>query len=234
MLDPAQSWSNPLTREAVERVLGAKVLSWPNQYVTAFTHKSAIGYPGASSESFEVLEFLGDSVLGLCVSRYLYDTYRHTDEGFLTQLRTKLVSGKTLATIAQQLGLQHLVIMSAKAYHSNFNHNPRILEDVLESLIGAVYLDMGLSAARTFIINFLNQYITPDMLRNTNYKDGLMQYAQAQGEPLPVYSSTPAEQCGFHIVVHVCGVEGQGWGRTKRDGEQEAAKRALDILRGCM
>ena len=227
----SQNWSNPLTRDAVERVLGAKVLSWPHQYVTAFTHKSAIGYPGASAESFEVLEFLGDSVLNFVVGKYLFDTYKNTNEGFLTQLRTKLVSGKTLATIAQQLGLQHLVIMSAKAYKSSFNTNPRILEDVLEALIGAVYLDMGLVAAREFIINFLNVHITPDMLRHTNFKDSIMQYAQGHDAPLPVYSSTPAEHGGFHIVVSVCGVEGHGYGRTKREGEQEAAQDALQRLR---
>ena len=216
-----------LSREAVERVLGARVLSWPNQYITAFTHKSAVGLPGASTESFEVLEFLGDSVLNFVVGKYLFDAYRNTDEGYLTQLRTKLVSGKTLATIARQLGLQHLVIMSQKAYGAQFNNNPRILEDVLEALIGAMYLDMGLTATRTFIINFLNSYVTPEMLRNTNYKDQLMQYAQARGAPLPVYSSTPAEGGGFNVVAHACGVDGHGWGRTKRDGEQEAAQNAL-------
>lgn len=74
------------------------------------SHKSAIGLPGASTDSFEVLEFLGDSVLNFVVGKYLFDAHKNTNEGFLTQMRTKLVSGKTLTTIAQQLGLQHLVI----------------------------------------------------------------------------------------------------------------------------
>jgi len=220
-----------LSRDAVERVLGAKVLSWPNQYITAFTHKSAIGLPNASTQSFEVLEFLGDSVLNFVVGKYLFDTYQDTNEGFLTQMRTKLVSGKTLAHIAKHLGLHYLVLMSQKAYDNNFNTNPRILEDVLESLIGAMYLDMGLSATRTFIIGILNTYVTQDMLRNTNYKDQLMQYAQAQGHPLPVYTSSLAEGGGFHVTVQMCDLTGSGWGQTKRDGEQDAAHDALQSLR---
>ncbi len=90
-----------------------------------------------------------------------------------------------------------------------------------------MYLDLGLVAARTFIVNMLNAYVTPDMLRNPNFKDQLRQYAHARGAPLPVYSSTPAGTGGFDIIVHACGITGNGWGRTKRDGEQEAAQNAL-------
>lgn len=220
-------WHNPLTQEALETVLGFRVLSWPGSYVTACTHKSAVRYPGASTESFEKLEFLGDAVLGFIVARYLYETYPEANEGFLTQMRTKLVSGKALAQIASKMGLERLIIMSPKALASGFNTNPRILEDVLESLIGAVFLDAGMVAARTFVMNIICHYVDHTaLLKNTNYKDTLMQYCQARAEPLPTYDSSSVPH-GFRVVAGACGVVGEGRGTTKREGEQEAAKYVL-------
>lgn len=220
-------WHNPLTQEALEAVLGFRVLSWPGSYVTAFTHKSAVRYPGAANESFEKLEFLGDAVLGFIVGRYLYESYPESNEGFLTQMRTKLVSGKALAQIASRMGLSNLVIMSPKALASNFNTNPRILEDVLESLIGAIFLDAGMVAARTFVLNMIAQFVDhSSLMKNTNYKDTLMQYCQARAEPLPTYESYSVDT-GFRVVAGACGIHSEGRGTTKREGEQEAAKYVL-------
>jgi ribonuclease-3 len=224
---PPYTWSNPLTKEALEAVLGFRVLSWPGSYVTAFTHKSAVRYPGAADQSFEKLEFLGDSVLGFIVARYLYETYPEENEGFLTQMRTKLVSGKALSAIATRMGLSHLVIMSPKAMHSGFNTNPRILEDVLESLIGAIFLDAGMVAARTFVLGMIHAHVDHSaLLKNTNYKDTLMQYCQARAQSLPDYASRPCEG-GFEVVARACGREGYGRGGTKREAEQMAAQSAL-------
>lgn len=224
------SWTNPLTKDKLENVLGFHVLHWPGSYVTAFTHKSAVGYPGASTESFEKLEFLGDAVLGFIVGRYLYESYKDSpniNEGFLTQLRTKLVSGKALAVIAQRMNLHSLIIMSPKAMRSNFNTNPRILEDVLESLIGAVFEDQGMVAARQFVLNIIHTHVDTDMLRNKNYKDKLMQWCQQHSEPLPEYISTTLPDGGFSVVAHACGRSGTGQGSTKREAEQNAAQECL-------
>lgn len=224
------SWKNPLTKEKLERILGFQVLHWPGSYVTAFTHKSAVGYPGASTESFEKLEFLGDAVLGFIVGRYLYESYKDTptiNEGFLTQLRTKLVSGKALAVIAQRMNIDSLIIMSPKAMRSNFNTNPRILEDVLESLIGAVFVDQGMVAARQFVLNIIHTHVDTEMLRNRNFKDKLMQWCQQRGEPLPEYISTTLPDGGFSVAARACGQSGTGRGGTKRDAEQIAAQECL-------
>lgn len=225
---PNNTWTNPLTQEALEAVLGFRVLSWPASYVTAFTHKSAVGYPGAARESYEKLEFLGDAVLGFIVGRYLFETYPNGNEGFLSKMRTKLVSGKALSDIALRMGLQHLIIMSPKALHSKFNLNARILEDVLESLIGAIFLDAGMVAARSFVMNMIHLYVDREaLLKNTNYKDMLMQLCQARGEPLPIYTATETENRTFHVVAVACGMQGSGHGTTKRKAEQMAAKHAL-------
>ncbi len=219
-----------LTKEALEAVLGFRVLSWPGEYVTAFTHKSAVGLPGAAPQSFEKLEFLGDAVLGFIVGRYLYETYPSENEGFLTQMRTKLVSGKALSGIAERMGLSHFVIMSPNALRSGFNNNPRILEDVLESLIGAVFLDAGMVAARSFVLSMLQRYIDYNALtKNTNYKDTLMQYCQSIAHPLPVYVAHP-QPYGFDVVAQACGVHGRGAGKTKRAAEQQAARGVLVAL----
>jgi ribonuclease-3 len=218
------------TKEALEAVLGFRVLSWPGSYVTAFTHKSAVGSPGAASESFEKLEFLGDAVLGFIVGRYLYESYPQANEGFLTQMRTKLVSGKALSAIAARMGLQGLVIMSPKALRSGFNTNPRILEDVLESLVGAIFLDAGMVAARSFVLDMFAKYVDHESLnKNTNYKDSLMQYCQSIAQPLPVYDSFPHAQ-GFGVTATACGAQGFGTGRTKRAAEQLAARGVLVTL----
>jgi ribonuclease-3 len=223
----------PLTKQAVETdILGFRVLSWPGAFLTAFTHKTAAGLPGAGDACFEKLEFLGDSVLGFIVARYLYETYPTANEGFLTQMRTKLVSGKALAGIAHRMGLSRYVIMSSKALRSGFNSSPRILEDVLESLIGAVFLDSGMVAARSFVLAIIHKHIDHASLKkNYNFKDSLMQFCQAtRGQALPVYDSRPRpveSGGGFDVVAAACGARGQGSGKTKREAEQAAARAVL-------
>lgn len=224
--------TRPLTRLAVEAVLGFRVLNWPGAYVTAFTHKTAVGMPGAAGESFEKLEFLGDAVLGFVVGRHLYDAYPAANEGFLTQLRTKLVSGKALAEMARRMGLGDLVLMSPKAMASGFNENPRILEDVLESLIGAVFLDAGMVAAREFVLHCIHTHVDRAALaKNLNYKDQLMQHCHAHAQPLPVYTDTGMpDGGGFRTVAAACGASGTGAGPTKRASQQHAARSLLVAL----
>ena len=234
-----EEFRNPLTKEALETVVGFRVLSWPGEYVTACTHKSALRFMPGQRHSFEKLEFLGDAVLGFVVGKHLYDAYPDENEGFLTQMRTKLVSGKALSDIARKMGLDRLVIMSPKALRSGFNTNPRILEDVLESLIGAVFLDAGMVAARTFVMTILDRYIDRQSLtKNTNYKDILMQYCQARGRDLPNYDHVPEQQQQqqhqqhgtFCVLTHACGVRGYGRGATKKLAEQQSAKHVLMML----
>lgn len=224
-----------VTKETLQQCLGYQILNWPGSYICALTHKSAAGViPWAASESYEKLEFLGDSILNFIVGRYLFETYGNSptiNEGFLTQMRTKLVSGKALATIAQRMGLHHVVIMSDKAMCSGFNTNPRILEDVLEALIGACYLDLGLVGARQFVLSIIHTYVDKSMLENTNYKDALMQYCQAQGKdvPLPEYDSTKVGDV-FHVTARACGVTGKGHAKVKKEAQQHAARECLRVL----
>ena len=219
-------------RKGVEHVLGFRILSWPGEYVNALTHTSAVGRPGAGTRSFEKLEFLGDAVIGFVIGRYLYDAYPDADEGFLTQMRTKLVSGEALAGVAKRMGLAELIIMSPKALRQNFHQNPRILEDVFEALCGAIFLDAGMAAARQFVLASIHTHIDHASLgRNTNYKDQAMQYCQARAMELPVYTVLDTANKEFRVSAQFARVSGIGTGRTKRAAEQAAARDALVHLR---
>ena len=99
-----------VTKPQIEHLIGTKIKNL-DLYQKAFTHKSALKEYEKLNESFETLEFIGDSVLGFVITKFLFDQYESRQEGFLTKARTKLVRGETLARIAKILGLEHIVIM---------------------------------------------------------------------------------------------------------------------------
>lgn len=229
MAEPRPAAGAALTREALERVLGFKVVDL-NKYVSVFLHKSASRDCGR--ESYERYEFIGDAVINFVVAKYLYDKYPGADEGFLTRVRTKLVSGKCLSFLAEKLGLQHYIVMNQKAIRKGWNSNPRILEDVYESLVGAIYMDLGLSVAKTFVLTVIERFIDfEDVVRDTNYKDILMRYTQSRATPLPEYRIMNESAKIFDIEVYVHGRAcGRGQDKCKKDAEQAAARQALGVL----
>jgi ribonuclease-3 len=144
-----------IDKDSVEHLVGTKI-SNIDLYQKAFTHKSALKENEDLSGSFETLEFIGDSVLGFVITKFLYDKYENRQEGFLTKARTKLVRGETLAFIASKLGLNNWIIMDEKGMRNEWNKNPKILEDAFEALVGAIYMDLGLIHAREFILRIYN------------------------------------------------------------------------------
>ena len=228
----ATACDRPLTREVLERILGFRVLDF-DKYLSVFTHKSAVRDTGL--QSYERYEYIGDAVLNFVVAKYLYDTFPHEDEGFLTRVRTKLVSGKFLATISERLGLQYYITMNRKAIQQGWYSNPRIMEDVFESLVGCLYLDLGLMTAKNFILAVIEQHSLDDILRDTNYKDALMRFAHARGLPLPEYRVVNDPQVTrqplFYVVAVLNGaVLGHGQDASKKGAEQKAAEMSLRHL----
>ena len=197
-------------------------------YERAFTHKSALKEDETLSGSFETLEFIGDSVLGFVITKFLYDRYEDKQEGFLTKARTKLVRGETLAKIATKMELYKWIKMDEKGMRNEWNHNPKILEDAFEALIGAIYMDMGLLHAKEFILRIYNDpsFVNMDSIMvDDNYKDHLMRYCQSNGLSLPVYNVGHHENGVFYIDVFVDGVcLGRGFAKNKKQAEQNAAK----------
>lgn len=222
-----------LTKESLEEVLGFKVFDFA-PYITVFTHKSAMKL--TQGDSYERYEFIGDACINFLVARLLFDMYPAADEGFLTRVRTKLVSGTCLSQLAWKLGLQNFIIMNQRSMRHGFNTNPRILEDVFEALVGCIYLQNGMVSAKTFLMSVFNRFVDfNEILRDTNYKDGLMRYAQARGMPLPEYTvvnTSHDASIAFVVRVSLNAFVGQGMGSSKKQAEQEAARHLLYLLGG--
>ena len=221
-----------LDRKEIDVLVGTKVKD-VTLYLRAFTHKSALK-KYTLTESFETLEFMGDSVLGFVITKMLFDQYEEQQEGFLTKARTKLVRGNTLAIIAKKLGLDKWVIMDDKGMRNGWNGNDKILEDVFEALVGAIYMDLGLIHAKKFILDI---YKNPDMVDmnqlmvDDNYKDRLMRYCQQNKIELPIYNINTHNNSIFHVSVVLNGqVVASGHAKNKKQAEQNAAQQALDLI----
>ena len=227
-------FSELCSRNEVETLLGMRVRTL-EYYQEALLHKSAVKLYKAS-RSNERLEFIGDSVLNLVIAKYLFTMYPNENEGFMTKLRTRIVSGKCLSKIARQMNIHAYIRMNEKAIRQGWNENSRILEDTFESLIGAIYLDMGIFYAQDFIITRLQLYVDfNDIMTDTNYKDMLMRYTQARSINLPEYAleneEGPNHNKSFCVNVYVNGnVYGVGTAKNKKQAEQDAAYQALCAL----
>ena len=217
----------------IEELVGTKIKNL-DLYQKAFTHKSAIKEYEQFTESFETLEFIGDSVLGFVITKFLFDRYESQQEGFLTKARTKLVRGETLAKIANTLNLNELVIMDEKGMRNQWNNNPKILEDVFEALIGAIYMDIGLIHAKEFILRIYQDPEIVDMnsiMVDDNYKDHLMRHCQVNNWPLPEYRVCAHHEGLFYIDIYIDNMfRARGAAKSKKQAEQNAAQMYFQVL----
>ncbi len=227
LIDPPELNSND-----VDNLVGTKVKDI-SLYLRAFTHKSALK-KYTLTESFETLEFMGDSVLGFIITKMLFDKYENLQEGFLTKARTKLVRGATLAHIARHMGLENWVLMDDKGCRNGWTSNDKILEDVFEALVGAIYMDLGLLYAKRFVLDIYSNptIINMDQIMvDDNFKDQLMRYCQQSKIPLPVYTVENHDSKIFNVSVMVRdAVVGMGSASTKKQAEQNSAYNALKNL----
>ena len=224
-----------IQRRDIEKIVGTKVND-VGLYQLAFVHKSALS--DKITDCNERLEFMGDSVLSLVVTKHLFTSYPKAQEGFLTQIRIKLVSGTTLATFAKFLGLGQWVVMDERASEKGWNNNPKILEDVFEALIGALYIDIGMIHAREFILRIINDPRVIDfrsLLIDTNYKDVITRHCQAQKWDPPNFvakQETNGLVKWFSVKLYIQGKEcGQGTGKSKREAEQASSLVGLNTLK---
>ena len=187
------------------------------------------------TESFETLEFMGDSVLGFIITKFLFDRHEEKQEGFLTKARTKLVRSETLADIALKLGLNKIVLMDEKGMRNGWNNNPKILEDVFEALVGAIYMDLGLLHAKQFILRIYQdpKYIDLNSIMiDDNFKDKLMRHCQINGWELPEYRVVAHEDGVFFIDAIVNNEEvARGYAKSKKQAEQNAAMIYFHVLK---
>lgn len=173
--------------------------------------------------------------MGFVITKFLFDQFESKQEGFLTKARTKLVRGETLANIAKILGLEKMVIMDEKGMRNGWNNNPKILEDVFEALIGALYMDLGLLHAKEFVLRIYNdpKYIDLNLIMiDDNFKDHLMRYCQLNNWQLPEYRVSGHHEGIFYIDIYVNGqFMSRGAAKSKKQAEQNAAKLFFEQLK---
>jgi ribonuclease-3 len=208
-------------------------------YLTALTHRSVVHDPATQHiiESNQRLEFLGDSVLGLLISEYLFRQFPENAEGELSSNRAKIVNRKSLAGFAESLGLGEHILIGESADRNKISQSESALADAFESLIGAIYLDKGIQAADRFIMKHVIEHVNFNLIvaAEHNYKSRLIEYTQSRHLSLPLY--TVLEESGaehektFTIGVTCCDqLLGRGTARRKKDAEQLAAREALKQL----
>lgn len=211
----------------------------------ALTHSSLAHERGAAEpegDDNETLEFLGDAVVGMVAAEYLYRRYPELSEGALTRLRGALVSRRHLAEVAAGLDLGKYLLLGRGEERSGGRTKTALLANAMEAVIGAVYLDGGLDAARTLIDA---RVLTPRVgaLREQliaggsmgDFKSVLQELLQARGQGQPAYRTTgetgPDHRKRFYVEVSAAGaVLAEGEGRTRKYAEQDAARQAIEKL----
>ncbi len=209
----------------------------PDLLVQALTHPSAATRRGAGDDSYERLEFLGDRVLGLIVADLLLARFPDEQEGALAVRHAELVRRETLAEIAGEIGLERYLRLAKGEEAAGERHNPALLANACEAVIGALYLDGGLGAAQDFVAPLWRERLESAARPPQDAKTALQEWAQGRALGLPKYREVgregPAHEPHFTVEVEVLGREpARGEGRSKRLAEQAAATRLLARLRG--
>ncbi|WP_100373236.1 ribonuclease III [Bacillus sp. FJAT-45037] len=223
-------------KQQFEDLLKLTNLTFENQKLLtqAFTHSSYVNeHRIYSFQDNERLEFLGDAVLELAVSQFLYKKFSSMSEGEMTKLRASIVCEPSLAQFAQELDFGRLVLLGKGEELTGGRERPALLADVFESFIGALYLDQGLEA----VYQFLNQTIYPKINDGAfshmmDFKSQLQEFIQrdnlGQIQYIIVQEIGPAHNREFVSEVHLNDETlGVGTGRSKKEAEQHAAQEAL-------
>lgn len=210
-----------------------KIFKQKNLLDHALTHKSWVNEHSGQRASNERLEFLGDAVLEFLVSDELYSRFPDKEEGYLTSLRANIVNTKNLAVVAEKLKVGSQIYLSKGEEESGGRKNPSLLADTVEALIGALFLDQGLTAAKKFVADNLLKDIS-DKLSGPlkDAKSRLQEEIQAKGLAAPIYKVVeelgPDHAKNFVVEVLVNGkAKGKGRGKNKGEAEQKAAEAAL-------
>ena len=201
----------------------------------AFTHRSFANEVGETAENNERLEFLGDSVLGLAVSEYLYETLPDQPEGELARIKSFVVSEASLSEISRKLRVDNYILIGRGEEYSGGRSKKAILADCLEAIIGAYYLDSGFMPSRQFVREMLVPEINKVLedRHAKDYKTLLQEYVQKRMKTYPKYKvvqkTGPDHDRTFWIEVHVGDRSfGAGKGKNKKEAEQEAARIAYE------
>jgi len=216
---------------AAQELLG-HVFNNPAMLGEALTHRSAAGAGGVGSN--ERLEFVGDRVLGLIVAEWLLERFPGEPEGKLGPRLAQLVSKPSLAEVALSHGVGAMLNVAPGEAKRGVSVQAAVVADALEAMIGALYLDAGLSAARDFVRRMLEQSVQAQFTPPKDPKTALQEWALKRAQKLPVYEvvaqSGPSHAPKFVVRVSVDEVSARAEGGSKRAAEQEAARMLLGEL----
>ena len=205
-------------------------------YDIAVIHKSASKIDSQGNfVNNERLEYLGDAILGAAIADFLYNRFPNQDEGYLTQMRSKLVNRSFLTQLTYQIGLNHFI----QSNTTSTIESSHIYGDTLEALIGAIYLDKGYPEAKKFITRkLLNNYVNLVEVQNsnTNYKSQLIEWSQKNKKAVSFdtvdESKNDGKQPWFLATIEVDNeLLGKGSGTSKKEAQQNASKVALDKIK---
>ncbi len=205
-------------------------------YRLAFRHKSvAQNVKKGVKNSNERLEFLGDAVLGSVVAEVLFKLYPFEDEGFLTELRSKIVNRSNLNQLARKLGFEQLIEYDSRMVNST--RQGSLLGDAFEALVGAIYLDKGYDFTKNFLVNhIIKSHIDIHKLEQTetNFKSKLIEWCQRHGKDITfelIENGDGESNKLFTVQASIDGeIMGQGKEFNKKNAEKLAAERACEAL----
>jgi len=229
--------SEPAKLDKLQDILGV-TFNDASLLVQALVHGSYLHEnPDFTLPSNERLEFLGDALLGLIIAEKLFIDSPELAEGGMTKLRAALVRKETLARLAGALGLGDYLYIGCGEENSGGRGKPSILASALESMIGAIFMDQGFEACRSFVLRLFDSEMgeAVDERLAEDYKSALQEITQARHRTAPSYrivkTTGPDHAREFTVEVSVNGtVIGSGSGRSKRQAEREAARAALKTM----
>ena len=197
----------------------------------ALTHPS---FKAVSKDNFSYqrLEFLGDKVLGLIIGKYLFKHFKGENEGNISKRHAFLVCGKTLALVAKNLDLGNFIKLSQNQEIDGGRESENILENTMEALIGAIFLDGGLEETEAFVLNiFKDLFQTVETFTSQDSKSTLQEWFQKKYKKTPEY--IPSEKVGslFKVSLFIENQTFEGEGRTIKEAEKNAASKALAVLK---
>jgi len=222
---------------SLEEILGVHFKN-KNLIRTALTHRSYLNeHPKVPQEHNERLEFLGDAVLEFLVTEYLYKSFKNKPEGELTALRAALVNSQRLAEVARTLKIENYLLLSKGEEKDKGRARISILENTMEAIIGAIYLDQGIEKAKEFVKNNILVHL-PEILQKGEIRDPKSQFqelAQERFAITPTYRTLkewgPDHRREFLVGVYLDKkLIAKGHGFSKQEAEEEAAREALKNL----
>lgn len=225
--------------DALEKNISVKFRN-KNLLENVFIHRSFLNeHKSFHLPSNEKLEFLGDSVLSLITSIFLYKNYPDLDEGKYTDIKAAIVRTESLAEVGKRINLGSFVYLSKGEELNSGKDNRNILADCFESLVAAIFIDQGFDTAYDFIVNNLFKGKLDYIVKNKLYlspKSRLQELSQAQHKSLPIYlvekEIGPEHKKEFEVAVFFEDKKiGTGTGLSKKEAEENAAKNALEIMK---